>query len=132
MLIFPHGQPRAISQSRKPIAKATSTVTPITIPDLVLTVGTPIASAFASPDADTMGTGSSAALGTGAAGPEPEPEPGEEDCEPSVVTALLVVQAPRSVDMTFMFVSAAGVEPQLAAGAIHTTLFSRSKVAVTR
>ena len=47
----------------------------------------------------------------------------------SVATAFLVPQAPCRVDMTFMLARAAGVEPQLAACAIHTALFSRSKVA---
>lgn len=51
--------------------------------------------------------------------------------EPSVVTALFVPQAPCRVDRTFMLARAAGVDPQLAAGAIHTALFSRSKVAAT-
>lgn len=50
----------------------------------------------------------------------------------SVVTVFLAPQAPFKVDMTFVLARAAGVEPQLSACPIHTTLFSRSKVAMTR
>ena len=57
--------------------------------------------------------------------------PGDTDPElpPPAVIAFLVEQAPCSVDMTFMFVRAVGVEPQFSAWASHMALLSKSKVA---